>query len=111
MRQPHIHHGRFVHNQEINLQRLILFVPAAKIALQAEQAVQRHRLQHSRTLRHASAGFAGRRGENDTVSGVQNPVDLDDGFQNRRLAGAGAASDDGEVSLHRHLDAATLPLC
>ena len=111
MRQPHIHHGRLIHDQKINLQRLILLVLAAKIALQAKQTVQRQRLQHTGALCHAPAGFAGRRGEDDAVLGMQNPVDLDDGFQNRRLAGAGAARDDGEISFHRHLNAAALPLC
>ena len=111
MRQPHIHHGRLVHDQKINLQRLILLVLAAKIALQAEQTVQRQRIQYPGTLCHAPAGFAGRRSENDAVFGVQNPVDLDDSFQNCRLASAGAARDDGEVSFHRHLNAAALPLC
>ena len=111
MRQPHIHHGRLIHDQKINLQRLILLVLAAKIALQAKQTVQRQRLQHTGTLRHASAGLAGRRGEDDAVFGMQNPVDLDDGFQHRCLAGARAAGDDGEIPLHRHLNAAALPLC
>ena len=111
MRQPHIHHGRLIHDQKINLQRLILLVLAAKIALQAKQTVQRQRLQHTGTLCHASAGLAGRRGEDDAVFGMQNPVDLDDGFQNCRLASAGAAGDNGEIPLHRHLNAAALPLC
>ena len=111
MRQPHIHHGRLIHDQKINLQRLILLVLAAKIALQAKQTVQRQCIQHPGALRHASAGFSGRRSENNAVFGVQNPVDLDDSFQNCRLAGAGAAGDDREVSLHRHLNAAALPLC
>ena len=111
MRQPHIHHGRLIHDQKINLQRLILLVLAAKIALQAKQAVQRQRLQHTGTLCHASAGLAGRCGEDDAVFGVQNPVDLDDSFQNCRLAGTGTARDDREIPLHRHLNAAALPLC
>ena len=111
MRQPHIHHGRLIHDQKVNLQRLILLVLAAKIALQAKQTVQRQRLQHTGTLCHASAGLAGRCGEDDAVFGVQNPVDLDDSFQNCRLAGAGAAGDNGEIPLHRHLNAAALPLC
>ena len=111
MRQPHIHHGRLIHDQKINLQRLILLVLAAKIALQAKQTVQRQRLQHPGTLCHASAGLAGRCGEDDAVFGVQNPVDLDDSFQNCRLASAGAAGDNGEIPLHRHLNAAALPLC
>ena len=111
MRQPHIHHGRLIHDQKVNLQRLILLVLTAKIALQAKQTVQRQRLQHTGALCHASAGLAGRCGEDDAVFGVQNPVDLDDGFQHRCLAGARAAGDDGEISLHRHLNAAALPLC
>ena len=94
-----------------NLQRLILLVLAAKIALQAKQTVQRQRLQHTGTLCHASAGFAGRRSENNAVLGMQNPIDLDDGFQNCRLASAGATGDNGKISLHRHLNAAALPLC
>lgn len=111
MRQPHIHHGRLIHDQKINLQRLILLVLAAKIALQAKQTVQRQRLQHTGALRHASAGFSGRRSENNAVLGMQNPIDLDDGFQHRRLAGTGTARDDREIPLHRHLNAAALPLC
>ena len=111
MRQPHIHHGRLIHDQKVNLQRLILLILAAKIALQAEQTVQRQCIQHPGALCHASAGFAGRRGEDDAVFGMQNPVDLDDSFQNCRLASAGAARDDGEISFHRHLNAAALPLC
>ena len=111
MRQPHIHHGRLIHDQKVNRQRLILLVLAAKIALQAKQTVQRQCLQHTGALCHASAGFAGRRGENNTVPGMQNAIDFDDGFQHRCLAGSGAAGDDREVSLHRHLNAAALPLC
>ena len=111
MRQPHINHGRLIHDQKINLQLLILLVLAAKIALQAKQTVQRQCIQHTGALCHASAGFAGRRGEDDAVFGMQNPVDLDDSFQNCRLASAGAAGDNGEIPLHRHLNAAALPLC
>jgi len=73
--------------------------------------VQRQRIQHTGTLCHASAGLAGRRGENNAVLGMQNPIDLDDGFQHRRLASARAAGDNGEIPLHRHLNAAALPLC
>ena len=111
MRQPHIHHGRLIHDQKINLQRLILLVLAAKIALQAKQTVQRQCIQHPGALRHASAGLAGRRGEDDAVFGVQDTVDFNDCFQNCRLAGAWVAGDNGEIPLHRHLNAAALPLC
>ena len=33
---------------------------------------------------------------------MQDAIDLDDSFQNRRLAGA--TGDNGEISLHRHLE-------
>ena len=63
MRQPHIHHGRLIHDQKINLQRLILLVLAAKIALQAKQTVQRQRLYRlsffAETPNQSSAAFAG----------------------------------------------------
>ena len=110
MCQPHIHHGCLIYDQKVNRQLFIPLVLTAKIALQTKKAVQRHRFQHPGALRHASAGFAGRRGEDDAVFGVQNPVNLDDGFQHCRLAGAWAAGDNGEILFHRHLDAAALTL-
>ena len=73
--------------------------------------MQRQCIQHPGALRHASAGFSGRRSENNAVLGMQNPIDLDDSFQNCRLASTGAAGDNGEIPLHRHLNAAALPLC
>ena len=95
MRQPHIHHGRLIHDQKINLQRLILLVLAAKIALQAKQTVQRQRLQHTGALCHASAGFAGRCSQKDLIVGHHSMVDVQDHPQRSGLANAGAACDDG----------------
>ena len=97
-KRPHqedIHHGHFVDDERVVFQRVIL--RAGEVALLAavfQQAVERLGL-HAAGLAHALGGAAGRCGQRDiTVDAEQ----LDDALDDRRLARAGAAGDDGHAA-------------
>ena len=78
--------------------------------MQPQKAVQRLCVVDSGGLRHAAACLAGRRAELDDVVRVEQLVDFDDCLQDRALAGAGAARDDGQIVLEDGHNALVLPL-
>ena len=106
MDQPHIDHGSLVHDQKSGLQWLLF--PALlrfQITVKLQDAVERLCFIDPRCLRHTPARLTCGRSEYDLLPRIELTVHLDHRFQNRGLAGAGAACDDGQVMPEHHLHA------
>ena len=106
MDQPHIDHGSLIHDQEPCLQRFPFPVFLRfRITVKSQNAVERLCFIDPRCLRHTPARLTCGRSEYDLLLRIELTVHFDHCFQNRSLAGAGAACDNGQVMPEHHLHA------
>lgn len=108
--QGHIHHGTFVHDQEVGLQFCRRLLPHGFIPVEAQQTVQGLCVRNTRCLRHPPAGFSRGCPQADLAVGIKDAVCLDHRFKNRTFAGPGSAGDDRQIAAERHHNAFMLPL-
>ena len=109
-RKPHIHHGRFIHDDKSCVQHILFTFPeAAILAKQSQQAVQRAGIVYAGTLRHAAACPPGGGCQQDLLRWLQQLEHLNDRFQDGRLTSTGRAGNDGQVAAEHHVDSFCLP--
>ena len=101
-RQPHIHHGGFIDDDQIGDQGFFLLLPVI-VSVKSQQTVQSLCIHDAGSLRHTPAGLACGSGQLDDFFRVDRPVRFDHRFENRTLAGAGATGDDGQIVAENHL--------
>ena len=98
-RKPHIHHGKLVHNDQIRIQAVFLFRPAALVLLadKAEPAVHGTRPIKPGAFRHPAACTARRRHQDNLPVRINPAVNLQNNLQHGRLARARRTGDHGQV--------------
>ena len=86
--QPHIHHGKLVHDHKIRIQAV--FFPAAVCLVlftdQAEPAVKGACFVKTGAFRHPAACTARRRHKDNLSVGIQSAVNFQDDFEHGRLS-------------------------
>ena len=109
-RKPHIHHGRFIHDDKACVQHILFTFPeAAILTKQFQQAVQRAGIVYAGTLRHAAACPAGGGCQQDLLRWLQQLEHLNDRFQDGRLTSTGRAGNDGQITAEHHVNSFRLP--